>query len=235
MMSFLQLSAQYNGISISGGPGSYDLTDLKTYQNDLIDKFPVALRQFDNFPIYTNIKINIFKTLETGLSYGITYAYSTTGSHANYTDFSGYINLDQAISAYQAGLTASYSFLDFFVSSEKHLEFSVYGELRLAYIRNNVGAIINTSYYFENNSIKLSTITPFSEFGLQGMYHMQKISLGVEGGYLIDFGAKMNAGDQSSLNSSFSIQPDGDIKSQMSGIRLGLKLILWINPQFPLE
>jgi len=46
---------------------------------------------------------------------------------------------------------------------------------------------------------------------------------------LFDAGAKFNEGSASSQNSQISLSPSSDLKSGMSGLRGGIKLIFWIN------
>jgi len=220
---------QFNGFSVTGGIGTFALSDLKTYQDALVSRLPFEARQFAYFPAYTNLRINLFKESSSGLEYGFVFAFSTTGTHANYTDYSGSLNLDQRVAAYQGGVSLSYPLL-LSGNREKGFGLSAYGDLRLAFVRNNVSSVINTLYYFESNELNLSALSPMSELGLQALVHFNKISTGLEGGYLLDFNRKFSTGDQSAFDPSFSLRPSGDIRSGMSGFRIGLKVIFKILP-----
>lgn len=222
------IQGQFSGLGITGGIGTYNLSELSQYQSVLSSRLPVEVKQFSSFPAYSNFRLNLFNEQPSGFNYGITFAYSTTGSHANYTDFSGFLNLDQLITAFQFGVSAGYPLLHFDVA-ENRLEFLVYGDLRLGYIRDKVTMNITTNYYFESNALILNTFSPQTEIGLQSMYHMTRFSLGVEAGYLYDVGRKFDVGEQSSYSSSVSLKPTGDLSSGMSGFRIGLKMIFWFN------
>jgi len=229
-----QLNGQSSGISVTGGIGTYDLSDLKVYQEELISKLPVEARGFNHFPNYTNIRINLFRQRSNGFRYGLTYAFSTTGAHSNYTDYSGYLNLDQTISSYQFGVSGAYRLLDLDFTATT-LEIMGYGDLRLGYVRDEVSMYITTAYYFENNNLRLSTVSPMAELGLDAMFRFTKLSLGVSGGYMYDAGTKFKAGEPSSLNQSVSLRPSGEYHSGLSGFRAGIKAILWFNNELVIE
>lgn len=233
-VALISAHGQFNGFSISGGIGTYSMSGLSAYQDVLVARLPVEAKQFDYFPAYTNLRINLFKESGSGLNYGFVFAFSATGTHANYTDNSGALNLDQRVAAYQAGASVSYPLL---VKGEinKGFELMAYGDLRLGYVRNNVSSLVNTSYYFESNALNLSAVSPMTELGVQALFHFDKISAGLEGGYLLDLNSKFSAGDQSAYDPSFSLMPSGDVRSGMSGFRIGLKIIFWISPSFSEE
>ncbi|MEX0988391.1 MAG: hypothetical protein WD052_13015 [Bacteroidales bacterium] len=230
----VQVKGQSSGISITGGVGTYELLDLKSYQDVLIERLPVDAMPFEYFPLYTNIRINLIKQHSPALKYGLIYGFSTTGAHANYSDYSGYLNLDQNLSAYQFGATAGYRLLniDFFITQ---FELFAYGDIRLGYVRDHVTMNIATTYYYEYNTLKLTSVSPMAEVGLEAMFRIKKISVGVEGGYLFDSGRNFKAGEESQPFSSVSLRPPGDLRSGMSGFRGGLKFVLWFNPMVGLE
>lgn len=218
------MTGQQSGLSVTGGIGTYELSDLKTYHNDLLTRLPVEARAFAYFPPFTSFRINLYRQELSGLKYGLVYAYSASGAHANYTDYSGYLDLDQEIAAYQFGASAGYRLLliDFFVTQ---FEISAYGDLRLSYVKDKVMMNISTSYYYENNTLNLKTFSPGAELGLEAVFNFGTVSLGVEGGYFVDAGTKFRAGEQSHPESSISLVPSGELRTDMSGFRAGLKLI----------
>ncbi len=230
----VQAKGQGSGISITGGIGTYELAALKSYQETLISRLPVEARGLNSFPPFTSIRMNLFRQHTEKLRYGLVYAFSTTGTLANYTDYSGYLNLDQVVSAYQLGLSASYRLLST-ASNSFRLSVSAYGDLRLGYVRDEVSLIISTRYYYENNRLVLNAISPMAEAGLEAMFHMKKLSLGVEGGLLYDTGSELNEGRASDPSSDISLSPASEISSGMTGLRGGVKLILWFNNELTPE
>lgn len=228
-ISIIQVKGQGTGFSITGGIGTYDLGILKSYQEVLMSRLPVEARGFSSFPPYTNVRLNLFRQHTDKLKYGLIYAFSTTGAYANYTDYSGYLNLDQEVTAYQLGLSASYRLLNVDLEATR-ISVSAYGDLRLGFVRDKVSMSINTIYYYyENNNLILQTVSPMAEAGLDVMFHLNKISLGLEGGMLYDAGAIFREGSASFPNSQVSLSPSTDLESGMSGLRGGIKLVFWIS------
>lgn len=224
------LTGQQSGFSLGGGIGTYGLDDLKSYHNELITRLPVEAQPFKYFPPFTNIRINLYRQETYGLKYGLVYAFSASGAHANYTDYSGQLNLDQEIASHQFGASGGYRLLniDFFITQ---FEISAYGDLRLAYVRDQVTMNINTRYYYENNKLNLTTFSPGAELGLEALFNFNTISVGVEGGYYFDAGNGFKAGTESHTNSSVSLRPSGELKTDMSGFRAGIKAVKRFNPE----
>lgn len=219
---------QNSGVSVSAGIGSFHLSELKSYQEQLNSRLPVEATGFDFFPNYTSIRINLFRQPAEKVRYGITYGFSTTGAHSNYADYSGILNLDQNITSYQLGISGGYRLLQMNFTRTT-LEMMVYGDLRLGYVRDEVQMNINTDYYYENSRMILNAFTPLAEAGIDAMFRFTKVSLGISGGYLYDTGSKFKEGNSSSLNQTVSLRPTEELHSGLSGFRAGLKLILWFN------
>jgi|GEM_PF-2073112 len=227
-ISLSHAKGQDSGFSITGGIGTYDLEALKSYHELLISRLPVEARGFNYFPPFTNVRMSLFRQHTKKMSYGLVYAFSTTGALANYTDYSGYLNLDQVVTAYQFGITASYRLLNIDFASTR-FDISAYGDLQLAYVRDEVSMVIGTDYYYENNRLVLRTISPLATAGLDAMVHFSKLSVGVEGGMLFDTGAEFNAGNASYPESAVSLSPPSELKSGMTGLRGGVKVIIRIS------
>ena len=215
--------SQDRGISATFGVGSYNMADLKLYQDELISRLPVEARGLSYFPTYSNLRINYFKVTNR-IKYGLVLAHNTTGAHANYSDPSGYLNLNQVVGVYQAGVSGSYRLVN--VSG---LELMAYGDFRLGYVRNEVTMSINTTYYFESTSQILSTVSPLLEGGLEVLYNFNNFAFGIEGGYLFDTGTKFKRGNLSSYGGTVSLAPGSDLKSELTGYRIGIKFLIWLS------
>lgn len=233
-LSLLHAKGQHTGFSITGGIGTYDQESLQSYQEVLIARLPVEARGFNYFPPYTNIRLNLFKQHTAKLKYGLSYAFSTTGALANYTDYSGYLNLDQVVTAYQLGISAGYRLVNVKFPSAR-FDISAYGDLYLAYVRDEVSMVISTDFYYENNRVVLKTVSPMAAAGLDAMFHFSKLSVGVEGGVLYDTGSEFNAGNASYPSSSVSLTPPAGITSGMTGLRGGIKVIMWISREMIIQ
>lgn len=220
--------SQDMGLSFSGGIANYSMDELSLFQQELLTRLPKEAKQFADFPAFTHIEVAFIKKTAKNLRYGLVYAYSSTGSHANYQDFSGYLNLDQRTGAFQLGLFASYPLLAYDFKASQ-LDLAASGKIRMAYIRNNVLSEINTAYYYESNKVIMSGVSPTVQLGLEGLWHRGNISLGLEGAYLLDAGAKLEFGDQTAFEPSVNLKTSDEIRSNLSGFRAGIKVIFWID------
>jgi len=224
MMISTQVTGQSSGLSITGGLGTYDMSDFKYYHDVILDRMPVDVKAGKYFPAYTNFKINLLRKKSEKIRYGILYGYSTTGAHANYTDYSGYINFDQIVTAHQVGLNIYYSLV-----KVANIDISAYGDLKLSYINDEVNLLVKTNYYFNNSNIKFNAISPFAESGLEAIVNLKKASIGIEGGFLHDFSRVMDTDDALTADALVNMSATEEIQSGMSGLRVGLKAIFWLS------
>ncbi len=143
---------------------------------------------------------------------------------ANYHDYSGYINLDQNVTAMQLGASFSYRILYL-----NYFEIKAFGDASLSYIKDEVDRYIITNYYYAvANRIKLRTVSPTLEAGMELMYNFTRMSFGVEGGYQVNFLSKLKMKSDESYENE-ALYPDGDLNADISGIRVGVKFILWFT------
>lgn len=220
----INVHAQQYGVSISGGMASFQPDELKDYHNELLLRAPVPVQGFNYFPPYSNIRLELFARELTGLKYGLTYVYNTTGAHGNYTDESGYLNIDQVLTANQVGATVGYMFW-----KTGHFGLGAYGDLRLGYIRDKVNATIITPYYQETNELKLNVFTPLAEAGLEAVLDFTGFSVGIEAGWLADPGLKFKEGTEYIMDPTISLAPGETLHSNISGWRTGIRLVRWLG------
>lgn len=235
LLSFclLQVHGQGFGVAVNGGIGTYNLDDLSAFQAELIPTLPVEVKQFADFPAFTNLEVTLFRKAKNNrIGYGLLYAFSTSGTHANYRDFSGYLNLDQRFEAYQLGIMGSYTLSDRYFENSK-LELAVLSNVRMAYNRNSVTAEINTSYYYESTRMLMRGISPAGFLGLNGNWKKNNVGIGIEGGYLLDAGTTLEIGEESAYESTIDLTPDREIRSNISGFRIGIKLQFWLGRPQP--
>lgn len=228
ILPLLPATGQERALSFTGGIATYNLVDLEQYQEVLLNRLPVEARQLSLFPPYSNFALRFFVQGDKGFRYGAILQYATTGAHANYTDYSGYLNLDQSLVSINVGLTAGYRFLSVPLSDLK-LDFSGYGDLCLGIVRDKVEMSLNTRFYYDASSINLSSSSPSTQLGMEAMLRFSALSIGIDGGYLLDFGSTLNSGSYVNPGNSVSLYPTQDLRSDISGFRVGLKLTVWLN------
>ena len=226
----LNAQAQQRGFTLAGGISTMQLGELKSYQDLLIDRAPVEVKGLTYFPPFTHIRLGLFQRHNEQWKFAAHYSYTTSGAHGNYTDQSGYMDINQYLTTYQAGAAAYYSLF-----YKNFFEAMVYGQFLVGYSVNEVSRVVATNtYYYQENSLKMNTLHPLGEAGIELLYHLENYSFGLEGGYQYDLGGNFSVRENSRYNSE-PLNPAGDLKSDLSGFRVGVKFVLVFNPDAFLE
>lgn len=217
------IQAQYSAASFAIGIGTYQLSDLKLFQDELIAIAPVAVKGFTYFPAFTHIRSEVFRKTRMGMKYGLSYSFSTTGAHANYRDYSGVININQEVTAHQLGAAIYYP-----LYSKEYFELLPFGRIMFGYASSLVRREISTLYEQQNIGVKMRAFSPSAEVGLEAIYHLKVYSFAIEGGYQYDVGGNLKVSDNDSQAAGM-ILPDRQVRLNMSGLRIAAKIVLRFN------
>ncbi len=215
--------AQESGFSFRIGIGTYQFNDMKLFQDEIIAISPVDAKGFTYFPPYTHFRLQVHKKNYTGIKYGVFYGYSATGAYATYADYSGTMNINQSISAFQLGTSLYYPLV-----FRNYFEISAYGSLMFSYTRDQITESISTYYYFEDLTVKLRSFSPSAEVGFEAIYHLLNYTLGIEAGYQYDVGGTFKIAKADTEDANL-ILPERAGHSNLSGVRLTAKIIFRFN------
>lgn len=84
-------------LSFSMGYGNYNMEDMKDVQKILNQIGTIELKSLTSFPPYYQFDGGINYDTKKGFITGLLVGYGSTGSHSNYSDYSGSITADQLI------------------------------------------------------------------------------------------------------------------------------------------
>ena len=90
-------------INLTTGIGSYAMTDLKDYGQNLLEYFPVDVRYVEKFPPYWYYEISVSQPIDKYYVGGVV-SYGSSGGRVNYTDYSGSITMDQNVRYLELGV-----------------------------------------------------------------------------------------------------------------------------------
>jgi len=100
------------GLRFKIGYDSFEMNDMKKIQRDYVQYFSyhdISVKTITSFPPYFGYSVGLLYGIKKpdGLPifWGITAGFNSTGSRANYGDYSGTIGFDQTVTATYAGLT----------------------------------------------------------------------------------------------------------------------------------
>lgn len=217
----LPVLSQQRGFSVTGGISTFEAGELKQYQDMLLEAAPVDVKGFTYFPPHTNIRLRLFQRHREKWKFTAGYSYTSTGAHGNYTDQSGYMDINQYLTSYQLGAAAYYRLFYW-----NFIEAMGYANLAITYTDNEVNRVVSTNtYYYEENTLQMRAFHPVAEAGVELLYHLNNYSFGLEGGYQYDVGGTFKVRDNTRFNSD-PVEPQSDLKSNISGFRLGVKFVL---------
>jgi hypothetical protein len=174
-------------LSFSMGYGNYNMGDLKDVQKIVNQIGTVELKSLTSFPPYYQFDGGVHYDFKDGFFTGLLVGYGSTGSHSNYSDYSGSVTADQLINykslTLSCGLTSK---------SDKAWQFSF--DLKPGIYFNRLTIILNqkigTQESEENINFKSynlavqPTASIRRSFGSFGILAFVGYSINVKGGKL---------------------------------------------------
>jgi len=215
--------AQEKGIMASFGGATFKMEDMKYFQEYILSTYPVEGKVISSFPPYTSFSINYLIQIWPLVRIGAGYVHTTTGAKSDYTDFSGYIHTNLNATSHRAGTFVNYTFM-----GNDKLDLSLYGrlDLNISKIEEATSIYVNGRYNQQFN--KYRSFSPNLSAGLELMYNIDRYSFGFEGGYLVDFGGKLeNTNNGSDLKDP--VESSRILTSDWTGWRAAIKAIYWLD------
>ena len=108
IFNLLSLGAfcQMELISVHLGCGTYDLSSIKEYQQQMIGAYaPLPIVSVNKFPNYLNYSLSFEKDISNNILLGLDIAHYTTGGRNHLKDYSGEYKLDMLLNAYRFGVS----------------------------------------------------------------------------------------------------------------------------------
>lgn len=96
-------------LGLTGGYGTYNLKALKAHRTELLAGFPVEMKVKEDFPAFY-IFGSTFRYRLVKMPLAISFRFGSTGSRAGYSDYSGFVLLDEMIRFQSFGTEAGTMF-----------------------------------------------------------------------------------------------------------------------------
>jgi hypothetical protein len=214
---------QDKAIYASYGIATFHMDDMKYYQELLMETFPVEGKIISSFPAYSYSTVGFFKQVSPVLRLGAGYGYASTGSRANYTDYSGTLSSEIAATSHRIGLTVAYR-----LAGGDPLELLLSGRVDANFSRVEALTSIYVLGFSDGFFSNYRAVNPSATGGLELLYHTGTLSFGVEAGYRYDVPGKLGEADSRS-----KLQDPNDrqriLTTDWSGIRAGIKALIWLD------
>lgn len=101
--TFAQFSVQ-GGLSY----GTFSMNSMKALQNDISIASDSLLKAVTTFPSYYGFSASLLWTQNEKASIGIAIDFNSTGGRLSYSDYSGYLLVDQVLTAFSIGAVGEY-------------------------------------------------------------------------------------------------------------------------------
>lgn len=211
------------GLSFSLGIASGQMDDMKYLQEHILDSYPVEGKITSSFPPYTSFSLTGFKQLYDHIRIGVAYGYSNTGGKSSYADYSGNISTEFSATSYRLG-----AFISYLVLGGDRLGLSLNGGVDANFTTMTIQSSYSIYSYYNGNNNKYRSISPALTVGTELMYRLRKLSLGIEGGYLVDLSGELKNSD-----SGNPLLDPNDLEQTLSSDWTGwfvqLKAQIWLN------
>lgn len=199
------------------GIGAYSMKDLKSLNNLLLDKLPVKGKITDNFPAQPSESVALTAQIGNRFVVGLTGSHSTTGSRVSYKDYSGEYKCDELLTSYAPGILVGVKLYKGIV------DVSVMADAAYSFTKLKMEESLLTET--TKKSFTANSITVLPEIKIARI--IKRFELGINAGYLYDFGADYSASDGS--GNIKNTKTNQKISNNWSGYRLSLNLGYWFN------
>ena len=196
-------------------------------------EFPIEGKMISLFPPYLSGGVTLFRTITNYLRLGVDYNFSSTGSRAYYSDYSGSRVASMIVKSHQIGVALNYRLLGGY-----KFELLTFGSLSASISNLEISESINAgSQYFGSYSngyiSRYKSTSPSVSIGLEGLYHGAKHSFGIDAGYLHDFTNDLMNAKYPTYYLTDPNDPERALTADWSGFRAHIKILFWFNR--PLE
>lgn len=211
------------GLTFALGVASVQMDDMKYLQEHILGTYPVEGKITSSFPPYTSLSFTGFKQLYDHIRIGVAYSYSNTGGKSSYADYSGNISTEFTAISHRLG-----AYISYLVLGGDRLGLSLNGRMDANFTSMTIQSSYSIYGYLNGNTNKYSSISPAGSIGTELMYKLKKLSLGMEGGYLVDL-----TGDLKNSDSGDPLLDPNDLdrtlSSDWTGWYVQLKAQIWLN------
>lgn len=218
LFQITNINAQTIKLGIESGIGTYQMSGLREYMNELIQENILQPKVVTNFPAYLYFKPSISFCRES-MNWGFNFAIMSTGARASIRDYSGEYRYDNKL----AGFAPAF-FEEFLFYNKEKLSLYLHADIGMLYssVQLSEYFMVNTQVY-TNESIKTISFGFFAQPIIKAIYPINnKLNIEANVGYHFDIynGPLVQETDPITYFRYAFFQ--NSLKTQWSGIRFGL-------------
>lgn len=192
------------------GLASYSMNDLKLGNDMILKELPVKGEITDDFPSLPFESVAISAQFGKVLIIGLTGTHNTTASRISYKDFSGEFKYDLRLTSWAPGVRIGANIFQ--------RKIAVSGIADVAYSFTSLATDEIMLTFSEKRSFRSNSFTVLPQIRLSRQ--IKKFEIGLNGGYLYDFGGAYISGGEKLINTKTQEQ----VSNNWSGYRFMLNL-----------
>lgn len=218
-------SAQLS-LSAHTGIGTYQMEDLKSFQQTLSARWPVKPNTIASFPAYWYYEVTLRNRFDNALTAGAAVSFGSTGGRIYYSDYSGSIWADQMAS--YVSWAGSFGTNKSFFNGQLNLWAEIRPGVTITTLSLSQNEILGTSKTrFEST---YHSVNFMIQPTVGAEYYFKRISLNASVGY----NANISNGDlQASGNNTLATATGANAHADWSGLRASLGLGVKIDDKQP--
>ena len=227
LISTLQGNSQQLDAGIQAGFGTYSMKDLKMINSTISSDLPFDTKVVEDFPIYFYYRPYILVNTRY-VSFGPVYTFQSTGSRVSGKDYSGEYRFDMMVNSSAPGIYGEVYLKP--VNKVQGSVYTIFGGL-FSNLKMNEYLVVQDEVMTDDDySFKSSNF--FLEPGFNLRYPVKFLKLGINAGYLFQFGGKSFYFADNKDAELINNKTGDPVKSGWNGFRIGLSVscILKLSP-----
>jgi hypothetical protein len=220
LISLIRANSQQISFEFQSGVGAYSMKGLKNINIEIPKSLPFETKLVSDFPAYFYYRPSMIVRFDN-FAVGLVYSFQSTGSRISAKDYSGEYRFDMLVKAHTPGIYCEYK-----VSAEDRFDFNLYAIIGPSFTRlETKERLFVADTLLLNESFKFKAQNYFIEPGLNIHYPVNSFSIGMNIGYLIQFGDQAYYSGEDKNNILFDPKSNASIKPDWNGIRVGLSVV----------
>lgn len=173
--------SQDSNIGLQVGIGSYNMSQLKSINGEILRSLQFDAKVTDNFPPFWYYKVYMIFPVSKTVGLGFKFSFHSTASRISRADYSGEYKFDNKLYCLAPGIL-----LDIKLYSKSKFKVILYNEtgIEFSHISLNEKFSVYTETNEKNENYKSQNV--FTELGLKYAYDFKQCSIGLNSGFLFD-------------------------------------------------
>lgn len=201
------------------GIGTYSMDGLKNIVDEVPNNLSYDSKVVSNFPAYIYYRPSVIMKF-SNFSVGMIYTFQSTGSRVSAKDYSGEYHFDMKVHSNTPGIYSEIKIAD-----EEIYKIYLYSIIGIAFSKLETQEYLNLfNTILTNDKHNFKAHNYFLEPGINFTHSFKSLSIGINLGYMIQFGKEAFYAGTNKKNTLFDPVNQVSVKPNWNGIRVGFTI-----------